>query len=203
MGIGTGDTGPDWNSTLRMGPSILCNAVVGLNLQNGTIMWADKSIGADINDYDCNLNTSFVRLANAGPTFVKTCKSAITFAMNGISGQPLWFLDAAMPDQNTITKTTGASPLSKAMICSPTNATACDLGLVWSKIYTMFKQNGTYPNKYISGPFKMVGSNPHPHGYITGAPTIGEHMLDPLNSTEMGSCTGLGTPAASCTLGYT
>ncbi|MDA4117972.1 MAG: hypothetical protein OK455_06475 [Thaumarchaeota archaeon] len=202
MAIGTGDTGPDWNATLRMGPSILCNAVVGLNLQNGTVMWSNKSLARDINDQDCNLNTSFVRLPTAGPTFVKTCKSSITFAMNGISGQPLWFLDPAMPDQNTIHNSGGASPLSKAMICSPTNATACDLGLVWSKIMASFKQNGTYPNSYISGPFKMAGTNPHPHGYITGAPVIGEHAIDPLNATEMGSCTGIGSATVTCNPGY-
>jgi len=211
MAIGTGDTGPDWNHTLTMGFSILCNAVVGLNLQNGSVAWGFKSFTKDINDEDCNLNTQFVRLTaptggslmpQGGPVFTKSCKSSLTFAINGISGQPLWFLDPTMPDQTTLNSAT-TSPYSRPMICSPTNATACDIGRVWDQIFHKFKQNGTYPHSFISGSLKMQGTNPHPHGFVTGAPVRGEDTLDPLNSTEVGTCVGLGTPAVSCDPGFT
>ena len=202
IAIGTGDTGPDWNSTLRMGPSILCNAVVGLNLQNGTVAWADKSLALDINDQDCNLNTLFVRLPTAGPTFVKTCKSAITFAMNGITGQPLWMMDPSMPNPTTVASAT-TSPMSAPMICSATNATACDLGRVWDHIYHRINELAAYPNTFISGSLHMQGTNPHPHGFITPGPTRGSASPDPLNATEMGSCTGIGTAGVACTVGMT
>ena len=89
------------------------------------------------------------------------------------------------------------------MICSATNATACDVGKVWDAIFHKFKQNGTYPNSFISGTIKMQGTNPHPHGFVTGAPTRGENILDPLNVTEIGTCTGVGTSAVSCNPGFT
>jgi hypothetical protein len=212
MAIGTGDTGPDWNHTLSMGFSILCNAVVGLNLQNGSVIWSDKSFTKDINDEDCNLNTIFVRLTaatggnlmpNGGPTFVKTCKSSATFAMNGITGQPLWFLDPTMPDYTTISSAT-TSPYSRAMICSTTNATACDVGRVWDQIFHKIKTNNSAWNApWISGSIKMQGTNPHPHGFITGSPLRGQSILDPLNNTEIGTCTGLGTSAVKCDPGAT
>jgi len=236
MAIGTGDTGPDWNSTLRMGFSILCNAVVGLNLQNGTVMWSDKSFTKDINDQDCNLNTSVVTLGaagspnnpssfstgnpisdsptnvpltgslmpNGGPVFVKTCKSSMTYAMNGITGQPLWYLDPSMPDYSTIHSAT-TSAQSRAMICSPTNATACDIGRVWDQIAHLIVQNDTYPNSVnvAKSTLKMQGTNPHPHGFITGGPARGGANLDPLNNTEVGTCTGVGTSGNTCTPGAT
>jgi hypothetical protein len=211
MAIGTGDTGPDWNHTLTMGFSILCNAVVGLNLQNGSVAWGFKSFTKDINDEDCNLNTDFVRLTAAtggslmpqgGPVFTKTCKSSLTFALNGISGQPLWFLDPTMPDYTTINSTT-TSPYSRPMICSPTDANACNIGKVWDQIFHKIKQNGTYPNSFISGSLKMQGTNPHPHGFVTGAPTRGEDTLNPLNNTEVGTCTGVGSSTVSCDPGFT
>ena len=123
MAIGTGDTGPDWNHTLSMGFSILCNAVVGLNLQNGTVMWGDKSFTKDINDEDCNLNTSFVHLGAAGSSnnpstgsllpaggavFVKTCKSSATFAVNGITGNHCGSLTRRCP---TTQQSTQQQPL--------------------------------------------------------------------------------------------
>jgi hypothetical protein len=230
MAIGTGDTGPDWNSTLRAGFSILCNSVVGLNLTNGTVVWSDKSFTKDINDQDCNLNTSFTVLGasgsnsnpgvltgapisdvpqgvtgslipQGGPVFVKTCKSSMTFAINGITGQPLWYLDPSMPDYETINSAT-TSPVSRAMACSPTNATACDTGRVWDEIAHKINLNGTYPNSFISGSIKMQGTNPHPHGFITGGPTRGSANLDPLNNTEVGSCTGVGTSGVACVPGF-
>lgn len=213
MAIGTGDTGPDWNHTLTMGFSILCNGVVGLNLQNGTVMWGDKTFTKDINDEDCNLNTNFMRLTaatggtlmpNGGPVFTKTCKSALTIAINGITGQPLWFMDPTMPDYTTINSAT-TSPYSRPMICSATNATACDLGRVWDQIFHKVHQNGTYPNSVIAAgtTLHMQGTNPHPHGFVTGAPVRGEDTLDPLNNTEVGTCVGLGTPQVSCDPGFT
>jgi hypothetical protein len=240
IAIGTGDTGPDWNSTLRMGFSILCNAVVGLNLTNGTVMWSDKSFTKDINDQDCNLNTQFTVLGkagsnnnpgpltgapdnlvpagvtgsllpNGGPVFVKTCKSGMTFAVNGLSGQPLWFLDPTMPDYTTINSAT-TSPYSRAMACSPSNATACDIGRVWDEIAHKVIQNSTYPFKVTGGSIKMQGTNPHPHGFVTGGSTRGSANLDPLNNTEIGTCTGVSVsgnsitatscnPGATCPLG--
>jgi len=212
MAIGTGDTGPDWNHTLTMGFSILCNAVVGLNLQNGTVAWGDKSFTKDINDEDCNLNTSFVKLTaanggnlmpNGGPVFVKTCKSSATFAVQGVTGQPLWFLDPTMPDYTTINSAT-TSPITKALICSTTNATACDPGRIWDQIFHKIKTDGTTFNaQWISGSIKMQGTNPHPHGFVTGSPLRGESILDPLNNTEIGTCTGVGTTSVSCNPGAT
>jgi len=232
MAIGTGDTGPDWNSTLRMGFSILCNAVVGISLTGAGVMWSDKSYTKDINDQDCNLNTSFVRLAATGtgtnnpgvqtgtpisdvpagvtgsllpaggPVFVKTCKSSTTMAINGLTGQPLWMLDPTMPDYTTI-NSASTSPYSRAMACSPTNATACDTGRVWDQIASKIHLNSTsWDNNWISGSIKMQGTNPHPHGFVTGAPERGEANLDPLNNTEVGGCTGTGT-SISCTVGAT
>jgi len=214
MAIGTGDTGPDWNHTLSMGFSILCNGVVGLNLQNGTVMWGDKTFTKDINDEDCNLNTNFVRLTaatsggagsllpNGGPVFTKTCKSALTIAVNGVTGQPLWFMDPTMPDYTTINSAT-TSPYSRPMICSTTNATACDIGKVWDQIFHKINQNAAFPHSFISGTLKMQGTNPHPHGFVTGSPLRGQDALDPLNNTEIGTCTGLGTSAVKCDPGAT
>jgi len=236
LSIGTGDTGPDWNSTLRMGFSILCNAEVGVSLTGAGVMWSDKSFTKDINDQDCNLNVSFTNLSptgantnnpgpltgapikdvpagvtaslmpNGGGVFVKTCKSSMTFAFAAATGQPLWYFDPSMPDYTTLGATT--SPYSRAMACSPTNATACDTGKVWDTIAHRIVLNGTYPNSYISGTVKMVGSNPHPHGFITGGPTRGSANLDPLNTTEVGGCTGVNVTgnsitAAACTVGAT
>jgi len=173
MAIGTGDTGPDWNSTLRMGFSILCNAVVALNLQTGAFMWSDKSFTKDINDQDCNLNTSYVALGAPGsannpttistvastpnsaypsnaptnipfaqsasaqltaarnPVFVKTCKSSMTFAMNGLTGQPLWYLDPSMPDYSTINSATTTS-----------NSAHCYAARL-TRLHAMSEQSGT------------------------------------------------------------
>jgi len=242
MAIGTGDTGPDWNSTLRMGFSILCNAVVALNLQTGAFMWSDKSFTKDINDQDCNLNTSYVALGAPGsannpttistvastpnsaypsnaptnipfaqsasaqltaarnPVFVKTCKSSMTFAMNGLTGQPLWYLDPSMPDYSTINSATTTSN-SRALLCSPTNATACDVGAVWDQIAHKIVQNDTYPNSVnvAKSTIKMQGTNPHPHGWITGGPARGGAATDPLNNTETGTCTGVNVSGNSIT----
>jgi hypothetical protein len=112
-------------------------------------------------------------------------------------------LDPTMPDYTTI-NSAQTSPYSRALACSPTNATACDTGRVWDEINAKIKTNTTsWDNNWISGSIKMEGTNPHPHGFITGAPERGEQNLDPLNDTEVGTCTGLGTSSASCNPGAT
>lgn len=42
--IGTSQPGPDWNATLRPGPNLLANSIVAVNMTDGAIVWADKSI---------------------------------------------------------------------------------------------------------------------------------------------------------------
>lgn len=237
---GTGDTGPDWNDTLRMGFSIFCNSMTAFNLTNGTILWSNKSFTKDINDQDCNLNSVFVNLGaagsannptafftntgsvtpNGGPTnialpsgglmpngggvFVKQCKSGVGFAVNAVTGQPLWFMDPAMPDYSTINAPV-TSWVSRPMICSPTNATACDIGAVWDKIAHRINQNASYPNNWLGGPntIKMNGTNPHPHGFVNGGFGRGSPNLDPLNNTEVGTCTGSVGAFTSCNPGFT
>jgi hypothetical protein len=135
---------------------------------------------------------------------VKTCKSSMTFAMNGLTGQPLWYLDPSMPDYSTITASSTSSN-SRVMLCSPTNATACDIGRVWDEIAHRIVQSDTYPNSVnvAASAIKMQGTNPHPHGWITGGPARGGANLDPLNNTEIGTCTGVGTSGVTCDPGAT
>jgi hypothetical protein len=177
-------------------------------------VWGNHLYTKDINDEDCNLNTNFVRLTAAtsggagsllpsgGPVIVKTCKSAVTTAINAVTGQPLWMLDPNMPDWTTINSPT-TSPYSRPMICSATNATACDIGKVWDQIFHKIKQDPAYPHHFISGSLKMQGSNPHPHGFVTGSPERGQYVLDPLNNTAIGTCVGLGSSSVSCDPGAT
>jgi len=263
---GTGDTGPDWNDTLRMGFSIFCNSLTAFNLTNGTILWSDKSFTKDINDQDCNLNAVFTQLGpagsannptsfvtgggsttesgqsatgfgstsvtsttpindvpmniplptggmmpNGGGVFVKQCKSGVSFAVNALTGQPLWMFDPSMPDYTTINSAT-TSAMSRPFLCSPTNATACDVGRVWDEIAHRVSENQTYPDTWAGLPggppacstcIKMQGTNPHPHGFLNGGLTRGSPNLDPLNNTEVGTCTGLGTSTVSCNPGFT
>lgn len=261
---GTGDTGPDWNDTLRMGFSIFCNADVAFNLSNGAILWSNKSFTKDINDQDCNLNTVFTSLGpagsannptayvtgggstvntgsvetisgvgtnnqgsqysatpindipmnlplpsgglmpNGGGVFIKQCKSGVGYAMNAITGQPLWWIDPSMPDYTTINSAT-TSQMSRPLLCSATNATACDSGKIWDAIAHRINENSSYPNNWLGGAnaIKMQGTNPHPHGFINGGLMRGSPNLDPLNNTEVGTCTGVGTTNNSCNPGFT
>ncbi len=89
---------------------------------------------------------------------LKACKSGVIYGIDALSGQPRWILDTTMPDYSTLGPDT--SPLSRPFECQPQDISSCNYGATWDKIYAM----------YNAGTLKMQGSNPHPHGYVTGAP---------------------------------
>jgi hypothetical protein len=170
--VGTSQSGPDWNATFRPGPNLMGDAIVGMSLTNGSIIWADKSIAKDLNDYDCNLNVIFAQV-NSQKMILKACKSGLVFGINAISGQPDWVLDTGMPNPATLGSST--SPLSQPFECKPNDVASCNVGAVWDRIYHM----------YNTGQLKMQGTNPHPHGYIAFGPYRASTPIDPLNNTEM------------------
>jgi hypothetical protein len=170
--MGTSQPGPDWNASLRPGPNLLANSIVALNMTTGKVVWADKSIARDVNDEDCNLNTIFASVEGS-EMVLKACKSGVVYGIDALSGQPKWILDTTMPNYDALGSST--SPLSEPFECVPGNVTSCDFGEMWDKIYQM----------YDGGQLKMEGTNPSPHGYVTGAPYRASHGLDPLNVTEM------------------
>jgi len=170
--VGTSQTGPDWNATFRPGPNLMGDSIVAMSLKNGSIIWADKSIAKDLNDYDCNLNV-IVAQVNSQKMVLKACKSGIVFGIDAISGQPAWVLDTGMPNPRTLGPST--SPLSQPFQCQANNVTSCNIGAMWDKIYHL----------YNTGQLKMKGTNPHPHGYIALGPYRASAPIDPLNNTEM------------------
>jgi hypothetical protein len=172
--VGTSQTGPDWNATYRPGPNLMGDSIVGMSLTNGSIIWADKTIPKDLNDYDCDLNVILAQV-NSQKMILKACKSGIVYGINALSGQPDWVLDTGMPNPATLGSST--SPLSQPFECQANNVTSCDVGAVWDKIYHMY-DNG-------KGTLKMQGTNPHPHGYIALGPYRASTTIDPLNNTEM------------------
>lgn len=172
--MGTSQSAPDWNATFRPGPNLLADSIVGLSMTNGSIMWADKSIAKDLNDYDCNLNVIFAAV-NSQKMILKACKSGVVYGINALSGQPDWILDSTMPNYTTLGAST--SPYSQPFECVPGNVTSCDFGAMWDKIYAMY-DNG-------KGTLKMQGTDPHPHGYVQAGPYRGSVAADPLNNTEM------------------
>jgi hypothetical protein len=161
--LGTSNTGPDWNASLRPGPNLLANSIVALNLIDGKVVWADKSIARDVNDYDCNLNV-IVAKVQSQVMVLKACKSGVVYGINALSGQPLWILDTTMPNYRD-----PGSPLSMPFECSPGNATSCDFGAQWGRLWAEYQ----------------AGTIPRPHGYVTPAPYRASVALDPLNVTEM------------------
>ncbi|MDA4117971.1 MAG: hypothetical protein OK455_06470, partial [Thaumarchaeota archaeon] len=170
--VGTSQTAPDWNATYRPGPNLMGDSVVAMSLKNGSIMWADKTVAKDLNDYDCNLNV-IVAQVKSQEMILKACKSGIVYGINALSGQPDWVLDPSMPNPKTLGSST--SPLSQPFECQAGNNTSCNIGAEWDKIYQM----------YDSGQLKMQGTNPHPHGYIAPGPYRGSVAVNPLNNTEM------------------
>jgi len=172
--MGTSQSAPDWNATFRPGPNLMADSIVGVSMTNGTIMWADKSIAKDLNDYDCNLNVIFAQVSSQ-KMILKACKSGVVYGINALSGQPDWILDSTMPNYTTLGAST--SPLSQPFECQANNVTSCNFGAMWDKIYAMY-DNG-------KGTLKMQGSDPHPHGYVQAGPYRGSVAADPLNNTEM------------------
>lgn len=170
--VGSSQTGPDWNATYRPGPNLAGDSVLALSLKNGSIVWADKTVAKDLNDYDCNLNVIYAQV-NGQKMVLKACKSGIIYGINAITGQPMWVLDPNMPDYKTLGAST--SSLSKPFECQAGNNTSCNIGATWDKIYQM----------YNSGQLKMKGSNPRPHGFVSPGPYRASVALNPLNNTEM------------------
>ncbi len=161
--LGTSEPGPDWNGSLRPGPNLLANSIVGLNLTDGKIVWADKSIARDLNDEDCNLNTIFATVEGE-KMVLKACKSGVVYGMDAITGQPKWILDTTMPDYSD-----PSSSASAPFECVPSNVESCDFGAAWDRLWSEY----------------AAGQIPRPHGYVTGAPYRASEGLDPLNLTEM------------------
>lgn len=161
--LGTSQPGPDWNASLRPGPNLLANSIVALNLTDGRVVWADKSIARDLNDEDCNLNTIFADVQGERMV-LKACKSGVIYGIDALDGQPRWILDATMPDYLD-----PSSTASRPLECSPTSVESCNFGAVWDKLWSEY----------------LRGQIPRPHGYVTGAPYRASEGLDPLNLTEM------------------
>ncbi len=172
--VGTSQTGPDWNATYRPGPNLMGDSIVGMSLRNGSIIWADKTIAKDLNDYDCNLNVIIAQVSNQ-KMVLKACKSGLVYGINEQTGQPDWILDTGMPNLSTLGSST--SPLSQPFECQANNDTSCNIGAAWDKIYQM----------YGAGQLKMQGTNPHPHGYIALGPYRASAPINPLNNTQMTS----------------
>ena len=172
--IGTSQAAPDWNATYRPGPNLMSDSIAALSLTNGSVIWADKSVAKDLNDYDCNLNVIIAQVSSQ-KMVLKACKSGVVYGINALSGQPDWILDTTMPNYTTLGSST--SPLSQPFECQANNVTSCNFGAMWDKIYAMY-DNG-------KGTLKMVGTDSHPHGYVQAGPYRGSSAIDPLNNTEM------------------
>jgi len=172
--MGTSQAAPDWNATYRPGPDLTADSVLGVSLTNGSIMWEDKVSAKDLNDQDCNLNLILANVNNQ-QMILKACKDGVVTGINALSGQPDWILDTTMPDYQTLGQSGGTTMFSQPFDCTPGNVTSCNYGAEWDKIYAA----------YDSNTLNMVGTNPHPHGYVSASPYRGSVEINPLNSTEM------------------
>ncbi len=93
--VGTNVPGPDWNATYRPGPNLWSASVLALNVTSGKLVWGFQAVPHALGDFDCSWN---VMLANqtingrSTPVIYKGCKNGYIFALNGTTGQMLWYL---------------------------------------------------------------------------------------------------------------
>ena len=165
--VGTSQTGPDWNATYRPGPNLMGDSIVGMSLKNGSVIWADKTIAKDLNDYDCNLNVIIAQVSNQ-KMVLKACKSGIVYGINEQSGQPDWILDTGMPNikHPWFVYLASLTAIRMPGQQSALAATLAPLGIRSTRCTT-------------AGQLKMQGTNPHPHGYIAPRPLQGKRAYQP------------------------
>ncbi len=95
--MGTGDIGAYPNGSFRYGPNLHGSGIVALDATTGELKWFFAAVPHDLWDQDCSWGGI---IANSGGTevLIKGCKSGNIFALNSLTGEPLWVYDSPALD---------------------------------------------------------------------------------------------------------
>lgn len=91
--MGTGDIGAYPNGSFRYGPNLHGSGIIALDATTGDLKWFFAAVPHDLWDQDCSWGGI---IANSGGTevLIKGCKSGNIFALNSLTGEPLWVHDS-------------------------------------------------------------------------------------------------------------
>ena len=90
--LGTGDIGPYPNSTFKFGPNLHGSGIVALDTNTGKLVWWFATNPHDLWDMDCSWGGIMGKAAGTN-VLIKACKNGIVYALNSLTGEPVWVHD--------------------------------------------------------------------------------------------------------------